>query len=775
MRLLAISLCLLLNMTLAAAERGFVPVRRAAGDHVALVIGNGAYPDAPLANPLNDATDVAVAFEAQGFRVQRLLDADKEQMATAIASFREQLGRARAAVFYFAGHGVQVQGENYLLPIGQTASTQITEETQVPHRAIAAGEILDAMDKARVPFNLVVLDACRNNPFKGAGRGRVQGLADLRAPVGSLILYATAAGRTAADGTGRNSPFTSAFLRHLVTPGLDVRLLPSEITNTVSEVTGGAQTPWNSGSLRQGFYFVPPMSESEKFEAEKARKTAELQQAEMQDRLTQLAAQARQADATQRQQMAEERTRLEAALANSQRDAAAIAAQLDADIGAAREREQAELRAAQTKENTVLTAKQAEIAALDAKIAAMKAANAQPGAGADADLDALMAVMHERKTRKAELQRLEQEAAAKRAKAAADAAEVRRREEEAAAARRTKAEAEAAAKRKSAADAEQAKAAELAQLQSAERQALAGRLERDLVKYRAMASDADGKDLAPTAWAKICAIYKVGDVKQGDEGELVERVLPGIRGAARRQAPWARDVGTDASGPWATVVVGGQTQVLRLIPAGTFQMGSEANGDEKSVHQVTISQPFWLGDSEVTQGLWQAVMGNNPSTFTGDANCPVEQVSWDDCHSFLQKFNGQVRGLRAGLPTEAQWEYACRAGTAGDYAGDLNAMAWYDANAGGTRHPVKGKQANAFGLYDMHGNVWELCADWYADSYAAGSQRDPTGPSSGSYRVHRGGGWGDGAGGCRSANRSRSTPGYRDTNLGFRIAAHATP
>jgi formylglycine-generating enzyme required for sulfatase activity len=248
---------------------------------------------------------------------------------------------------------------------------------------------------------------------------------------------------------------------------------------------------------------------------------------------------------------------------------------------------------------------------------------------------------------------------------------------------------------------------------------------------------------------------------------------------ARRQAAlipaWASAVGKDGNGSWAKLVVGGQTQVLRLIPAGTFQMGSEANDDEKPVHQVTISEPFWLGDSEVTQGLWQAVMGNNPSKFTGDANRPVEQVSWDACQSFIQKFNGQVQGLRAGLPTEAQWEYACRAGTAGDYAGDLNAMAWYDANAGGTSHPVKGKLANAFGLYDMHGNVWEWCADWYADSYAAGSQHDPSGPSSGSLRVIRGGSWNLNAGYCRSAHRGGITPGGRATGIGFRVAAQATP
>ncbi len=246
----------------------------------------------------------------------------------------------------------------------------------------------------------------------------------------------------------------------------------------------------------------------------------------------------------------------------------------------------------------------------------------------------------------------------------------------------------------------------------------------------------------------------------------------GLVGAAGKPA-WATGAGKDQYGAWADLQVAGVTQRMRWIQPGTFTMGSDANSAEKPAHQVGLSA-FWLGDSEVTQGLWQAVMGRNPSKFTGASN-PVEQVSWNDCQGFFQKVNGQVPGLRAGFPTEAQREYACRAGTTGEYAGDLNAMAWYDQNAGGTTHPVKAKQANAFGLYDMHGNVLEWCADWYAADYAVGSQRDPTGPSSGSYRVNRGGGWSNSARNCRSAYRDWNGPDTRNTNLGFRIAAQATP
>ena len=228
---------------------------------------------------------------------------------------------------------------------------------------------------------------------------------------------------------------------------------------------------------------------------------------------------------------------------------------------------------------------------------------------------------------------------------------------------------------------------------------------------------------------------------------------------------------------------GGQTWMLpRLdlvllpIAAGTFQMGSE-NGDvdEKPLTRVTITKPYWLGKTEVTRAQWQALMGSNPSNFKGDDR-PVEKVSWDDAMAFCQKLTERERaagrlpeGYAYTLPTEAQWEYACRAGTTGDYAGDLNSMAWYSSNSEKTMHPVGTKQPNAWGLCDMHCNVWEWCADW-KDDYPGGSATDPMGPSSGSLRAIRGGGWRGGASDCRSANRFGYDPGSRFNFLGFRLA-----
>jgi formylglycine-generating enzyme required for sulfatase activity len=221
------------------------------------------------------------------------------------------------------------------------------------------------------------------------------------------------------------------------------------------------------------------------------------------------------------------------------------------------------------------------------------------------------------------------------------------------------------------------------------------------------------------------------------------------------------------------LTINGVRYEMASIPAGEFQMGSNssvANDDEKPVHTVRISKGFWLGRTEVTQGLWQVVMGSNPSYFLKGSTYPVERVSWDDCQAFITKLNQMVGSNYFRLPTEAEWEYACRAGTTGDYYGNVDSIAWYDGNSGSTTHPVAQKQANAFGLYDMSGNVWEKCQDWFGD-YSGGYQTDPTGPVSGSFRVGRGGSWEFWARGVRSAIRGISVPGNRSNQTGFRLAS----
>jgi formylglycine-generating enzyme required for sulfatase activity len=251
---------------------------------------------------------------------------------------------------------------------------------------------------------------------------------------------------------------------------------------------------------------------------------------------------------------------------------------------------------------------------------------------------------------------------------------------------------------------------------------------------------------------------------------------------------------------------------FKLIPAGEFFMGSpddaiEAEKDERPSHPVRISKPFYLGACEVTQAQYKAVMGNNPSSFStnGDGKdrvagqstdqYPVEQVSWVDAIQFCNKlsekegkkpfyeidgedirvsdWNGQ--GYR--LPTDAEWEYACRANATaptrfsfGDNTVELGAYGWFDGNSDSRTHPVSQKRPNGFGLYDMHGNVWEMCWDWHGtDYYNQSPAEDPTGPARAAGRVNRGGAWNDGPRDCRSAKRGWRAPDGRVSHLGFRL------
>ena len=233
-----------------------------------------------------------------------------------------------------------------------------------------------------------------------------------------------------------------------------------------------------------------------------------------------------------------------------------------------------------------------------------------------------------------------------------------------------------------------------------------------------------------------------------------------------------------------------QGQTFVLLPAGTFTMGSPSDEpgrcSDETQHQVTLTQPFYMQTTEVTQEQWEGLMGSNPSSFSGCPTCPVEMVSWDDAQAYVAEMNKLGEGTYS-LPTEAQWEYAARAGSTTAFANgeiteysnmwdceydpNLDAIGWYCYNSGGRTHAVGQKSPNAWGLYDMSGNVWEWCQDWLG-SYPSSAVTDPTGPSSGSYRVKRGGYWNFDAGSCRSATRppSHDPIGYAlHVYIGFRL------
>ena len=262
---------------------------------------------------------------------------------------------------------------------------------------------------------------------------------------------------------------------------------------------------------------------------------------------------------------------------------------------------------------------------------------------------------------------------------------------------------------------------------------------------------------------------------------------------------WAGGSGADRYGVFAELVVGEVTHALRWIPPGSFEMGSpEGELGRRSAegprHTVRVPRGFWLGETPVTQALYEAVTDANPSRFKEDPEAaprrPVEQVSWDDARAFCARLTALLpapRDEQVRLPTEAEWEYACRAGTdAGLYSGkeltsergackNLDELAWYDENSGGTSQPVKGKAANPWGLYDMLGNVWEWCEDEWHDSYDGapddGSAWVDDTEGEGAARVVRGGGWVGVARGCRCAARDGWEPGSR----GFSASASFSP
>jgi formylglycine-generating enzyme required for sulfatase activity len=244
-------------------------------------------------------------------------------------------------------------------------------------------------------------------------------------------------------------------------------------------------------------------------------------------------------------------------------------------------------------------------------------------------------------------------------------------------------------------------------------------------------------------------------------------IIPDLAGS-----PWAAVRGKDQFGAWADLTVAGATQRLRLIKPGTFLMGSPPSEmdrvQDEVQHKVTLTKPCWMADSPCTQALWTAVMGKNPSHFHGD-QLPVESVSWDDCMRFIHTLNSKIPFLGARMPTEAEWEYACRGGFTTAYAGgSLDDMAWIARNADQSTHAVRQKKPNPWGIFDMHGNVWEPCSDVYGP-YEDGPQTDPVGSHAGDNRVIRGGAWDLTKEYGRSARRGQNAPGNFGAWQGLRI------
>lgn len=554
---------------------------------VALVIGNGAYQNANrLANPANDATDMAAVLRELGFELVGAgahVNQTADQMKQLIVEFGEKLSAGGGVgLFYYAGHGVQSQGHNYLIPI----EANILREKTLEFAAVDVNRVLAEMDAAGNGFNIVILDACRNSPFTRSWRDAGQGLAQVNAPEGTLIAYATSPGKVAADGSGRNGAYTSELLREMRAPGVPIEEMFKSVRAGVRAATKDGQTPWEASSLVGQFYFKPSASAGT--------------------------------------------TNLGLSNTPAKIDAVAVESEYWEAIRSSNDPQDYKDYLQNYPNGAYAGVARAKIRQLEtAKITTP--ANSQPA--------------------------------------------------------------------------------------------------------NTQPTNSGGNKTNESAGAANTSASRPKSFKSQQGIEMV------------------------------------------YIPPGRFMMGS-TNGlsDEKPMHEVTISQAFYIGRYEVTQGQWQAVMGKNPSKFKGcGSNCPVENVSWNDALHFINKLNQANNSYTYRLPTEAEWEYACRAGTTGDYySQDVDVIGWYEGNSGTKTHAVGAKQPNAFGLYDMSGNVWEWCKDWYHPNYEGA-------PSDGSawldggeqkYRVLRGGSGNSNASFLRSALRLYVTP---DSSLvfffGFRVVA----
>ena len=307
------------------------------------------------------------------------------------------------------------------------------------------------------------------------------------------------------------------------------------------------------------------------------------------------------------------------------------------------------------------------------------------------------------------------------------------------------------------------------------------------VNYKPFGADVyiDGKKVgqSPRVFNGILVGNHKVEIKKDGYGtdsktvSILEGQTASLSGVLATHASSSVASGFSSSGNTITIPVKNGISIdMVRVEAGTFTMGAtpemkDPYGDEKPTHRVTLTNDYYIGKYEVTQALWKAVMGNNPSNFKGD-NLPVEHVSWDDCQEFISKLN-RITGKTFRLPTEAEWEYAARGGNKSrgyQYSGSNNLydVAWFGDNSGGKTHAVSTKQANELGIYDMSGNVWEWCQDGYGN-YSSSSQTNPTGANSGSDRVYRGGSWIYSARCCRSSCRFYDAPSNRDDRLGLRL------
>ncbi len=791
------------------------------GPRHALVIGNAAYEHfGALANPANDARDMARTLRGVGFSVTELVDATFSEMDEAVFEFGETLAReGGVGLFYYAGHGVEAGGVNYLIPVEQ----RVRAERELAYKSIAVDRVLTEMEVARNGTNIIILDACRDNPLPAGARsaGSSRGLSVVQAPSGSLVVYATSPGQAAADGRGRNGVFTGALLNHLTTPGVDVMDMLRDVRRDVMAATGNEQTPWENSSLTTRFYFAGAPAGGVAVSNPRAAPPAAQVHT---DEVAQLYIESDPMGATVTIN-GEERGATPAFI-----EAVPVGSVLeiearDGSMTARRELQvdradlyEVSLELEQATGNLViLTAERGLMVKLDGESAGTLESGVLRDlpagertlelAGEGLYYQATVTIPIDETTRvMPELQEVGTISYSLPS----------------------------------------GSTAELAGPDGASQTVRgSGRLENQptgeyRLTFTGLDVDAEARTIELTRAETVsvgpangalrvastpagASVYVDGRYR-GRTPLTVDSLEPGRREVELRLEGYQNGSFTQnivagrLSQRDATLEEISYSPDTVLIEGGTFRMGSASGGDddERPVHTVRLDG-FRMSSTEVTFAQYDAFARATGRDLPDDEGWgrgerPVINVSWYDAVAYANWLSEQdglepayrISGTNVSweqsasgwrLPTEAEWEYAARggqeardttyAGTSSDSALDQYAniadrntdFNWSDDSLNdGYEYtaPVGSFRANELGLYDMSGNVWEWCWDWYdSDYYEDSPANNATGPASGSYRVRRGGSWGIGATGTRVASRDGSSPGPSYYGIGFRLVLPA--
>jgi len=758
-----------------------MPGHANAEKRLALVIGNASYAESPLKNPLNDAADMAAVLEELGFDVILRTDADRREMARAIREFGRRLKQDRGVgLFYYAGHGMQLENRNYLIPV----DTPMYDEDEVPYESVDVGSVLAKMQSAGNALNLLILDACRNNPFPTQFRSTNRGLARVDAPVGSLVVYATAPGKVASDGDGRNGIFTGHLLRYLGQQGLSLTQTIRKTRAAVVQETAGRQVPWESSSLLQDYYLKPQNQES----------TANATQKDVTTNLDALFWQSAQAGNT---------------VAEYQAYLNRFPSGMFTDL--------ARVRISQLQNVTIASVDTNQQLQPKPSTNTVKLNNTEPDTKDSPRTKALNLSLAEESTQLTKTTRPDTGTELPARLSDADP--------------NPQLETKNAAKT----TADQQEATRLAAINA----------ELKSTTHRPANTQDDTSvtskltvEVVPTdARIRIMNIvekYHAGIVLEPDETYDVYVTRAGFKS-------WRQQITLTKSNTVLNVELVKLDPVyptLKPIAKGTYRMGCSA-GDrdcaqfEKPHHSVSIAA-FSMSPTEITVGQFRSFVEQsgyitdaekNTGGFKGcytwsesggigrsnakwswkkssnwrkpgywqNDDYPVTCVSWNDASAYASWLT-QLTGQKHRLPTEAEWEFAARAGSTNKYSFGSNSadLCRYANVADTTASPTGSKwsnkikcsdrhwfpaatgsyRANAFGLHDMQGNVWEWTVDAWSDNYNNAST-DGQAYTQGNTTTHvlRGGAWDSNASLVRVSNRSKSDRDRRAAMIGFRVVA----